>query len=90
MEDMFECKSIYIGIHSSLGCTLSVSCAFPNQVIQDKDESQLLNITNKEITSKFKNEIDDQIEKMGNDLGAQKLWAEHLHQIRVNRERAGL
>ena len=42
MEEMFECKSIYIAIHSSLGSTLSVACGFPNQgAIQERDETQL-------------------------------------------------
>lgn len=71
MDDLFECRSIYLGIYSAQAATMSIACSFPNQgaAIAQRDEN-ISNITNKEMSSKFKSEIDDQIEKMGNDLGA--------------------
>ena len=66
MEDCFECKSIYVGFYSINGCSLSVACSLPNQeaksIIDDRPH------TNKQLSSKFKIEIDDQIEKMNNKM----------------------
>lgn len=70
MEDCFECKSIFVAFYSEKGCSLNVSCSFPNQDVKgyERDDDKIYNTSNKELTHKFKMEVDDQIEKMNNDL----------------------
>mmetsp|Transcript_11443 Transcript_11443/g.17237 ORF Transcript_11443/g.17237 Transcript_11443/m.17237 type:complete len:90 (+) Transcript_11443:2145-2414(+) len=85
-EEVFTSRYLYLSLHSMKGCTLTMTCSFPNQPeIQQMlkpgasgASQQMMQSMKKDLMSKFKSEIEEKILEIENNLGGQREYFDYL------------